>query len=291
MSERIEPFGTFAFSRLRLACRDFAGVARPPGLGLRRLRYSVLRRAAYLGWRGRPVDAAPFEGVHARLHIWDNLTDLWVHQSAERWDAVERARLASAFAAKHDGEPFSFVDVGANSGLYVIWMVSEARRHGKSLKVVAIEPDAENRRRLGFNVAASSAQHVVAIEPVAVSDRFETVEVVVDPRDRGKTQVSAGGGTTGVAVAAEPLAEILRRHGVDRPDALKIDIEGGEAKVLAALFRDTPQAAWPKLLVIEAYPATRAQIVDLMKANGYEIVASSEANVICRIGALIEKGD
>jgi FkbM family methyltransferase len=288
MSERIEPFGTFSFSRLRLACRDFAGVTRPPGLGLRRLRYSVLRRAAYWGWRGRPVDATPFDGVRARLHIWDNATDLWVHQSAERWDAVERARLASALAAKPDGEPFSFVDVGANSGLYIIWMVSEARRQGKPLRILAIEPDAENRRRLDFNLAASSAQDLVVVEPVAVSDRPETVEVVVHPEDRGKTQVTAGTGAT--AVVAEPLVDVLKRQGIDQPDAMKIDIEGDEPKVLAAYFRDAPQAAWPKLLVVEAYPATRARIVDLVEANGYEIVASSVANVVCRIGALIEKG-
>ena len=47
------------------------------------------------------------------------------------------------------------------------------------------------------------------------------------------------------------LQRILADAAVDHVDALKIDIEGFEDRVLTPFFKDAPQGLWPRAIVIE----------------------------------------
>ena len=47
------------------------------------------------------------------------------------------------------------------------------------------------------------------------------------------------------------LQRILDDAGVDHVDALKIDVEGFEDRVLTGFFKDAPQSLWPRAVVIE----------------------------------------
>src|SRR5260370_8153202 len=54
-----------------------------------------------------------------------------------------------------------------------------------------------------------------------------------------------------IKVPSLRLQRILGDAGVSRVEALKIDVEGYEDRVLTGFFRQAPQALWPRAVVIE----------------------------------------
>ena len=117
---------------------------------------SVIRRVVSFGRPG-PFDVEPFPGQAARLYPGDNLSEKRVFGGAQFWDWAERAALGRAVRAAE--EPVYFIDAGANAGLYSLAVRSEAV--GKALKILAIEPDPENLKRLRFNVRASPSPRLL----------------------------------------------------------------------------------------------------------------------------------
>ena len=85
-------------------------------------------------------------------------------------------------------------------------------------------------------------------------------------------------------VQAQTLFQLLQNERADWVDAVKIDVEGSEDRILVTFFRDAPRSLWPKLLVIE--DAGGAWSIDLfshLTATGYAIAARSKQNVIFRL--------
>jgi FkbM family methyltransferase len=200
---------------------------------------------------------------------------------------VEREALASLLGAVPPGDPFVFVDVGANTGLYSLWMLSCARRNKRSLQVLAIEPDEQSRHRLRFNISASHAEDVITVDDVAVSDGHGTARLLVHPRDRGSNRLADEGEQARPgrhAVRREPLAAVLARKGFQRPHAVKIDIEGGEIRVLAPYLRDASRDALPQLIIAEWQAAWRDELIGLLRMHGYTVQAQTEMNLIFALG-------
>ena len=48
-----------------------------------------------------------------------------------------------------------------------------------------------------------------------------------------------------------PLLEVLIQESITRIDALKIDVEGAEERILIPFFNEAEKSLWPKLLIIE----------------------------------------
>jgi hypothetical protein len=66
-------------------------------------------------------------------------------------------------------------------------------------------------------------------------------------------------------------------------DALKIDVEGAEDKVLVPFFRDAPSSLWPRLVVIEDSSAEwSTDLFALLKEKGYAVSSRSKQNVMLR---------
>jgi FkbM family methyltransferase len=59
-----------------------------------------------------------------------------------------------------------FVDIGANVGLFSLFVASQA---GANAKILAIEPEPENVRRLRFNVAANP-DAPIRVLPIALGE-------------------------------------------------------------------------------------------------------------------------
>ena len=78
------------------------------------------------------------------------------------------------------------------------------------------------------------------------------------------------------------LQRILGDAGVDHVDALKIDVEGFEDRVLTGFFRDAPQALWPRAVVIEHLSRDEWQddcIADML-ARGYAETGKTRSNTL-----------
>jgi hypothetical protein len=77
----------------------------------------------------------------------------------------------------------------------------------------------------------------------------------------------------------KPLADVVRDHGISRIDALKIDIEGLEERVLSGLFSSAPETLFPKMIIIETVHSGSA-LSTLIENAGYVETARHGINSI-----------
>ena len=79
------------------------------------------------------------------------------------------------------------------------------------------------------------------------------------------------------------LVSVVTDAGLAGIDALKIDVEGAEDKVLVPFFRDAPTALWPGLIVIEDSSAEwSSDLFALLASKGYQVSSRSRQNVMLR---------
>ena len=275
------PFGAFALPGPAEALRRLAD--RAPAGRLGRRAASLLRRACLLGRGAGPFDVTLFGGARARLHPRDNRTEKRVFAGGHLWDAEEGAALEAALAA-HDpaAGPFVLVDAGANAGLYTLRLAAAARRQGRALRALAIEPDPTTLARLRCNLALSEVAGAT-VAPVALAAEPGRVRLTPAAGNRGEVRVAADG--AGPEVAARPLLDVVREAGLTRIDALKIDLEGGEAAVLAAYLDAAPPALHPTLIVAETGrpgDAEGAALTDLLIRRGWALERRAGLNAILR---------
>lgn len=193
---------------------------------------------------------------------------------------ASRTALGDASQAAR-GRPFVFVDIGANVGLFSLFV---AARAGANARILAIEPEPGNMARLAFNAGANGA---LPIRPLALAlgEREGEVAIALNSHDRGGTRArpatDAADGL--VRVPCRPLLAVLRDEHIDRIDALKIDVEGMEDLVLAPFFRDAPQALWPRMILIEdSAHEWRVDLFALFAEKGYRVAVRSKQNVVLR---------
>jgi len=268
MSGEIDPpFGTHALPPALERLRRL-GAGSGNGALARRMT-SLIRRVCMIGRPDR-FDVAPFPGQRARLHPRDNLSEKRVFTAPAAWEAAERTALTDAMD-RCDG-PFRFVDAGANAGLYSLAL----RSHGP-VRGLAIEPEPTMLARLRANIAASGAGDEVSVAPVALGAAEGTARLETGSGNRGEVRLSETGAIT---VPVRPLLDVVEEAGLDRIDALKMDIEGMEEAVLGAFLRDAPRALRPALVVIEAPRGARTPALSRLREAGYTVTARTRMNAI-----------
>lgn len=212
---------------------------------------SVVRRLCLLG-RTDPFDIDVFYGGRVRLYPRSNRCEKRVFLGVNSWDAPERAVIEAEMKNASPGRPFTFVDGGANVGLYSLFVQGEARRLNLECKIIAVEPDPQNLGRLRFNMEASDAR-AVSIVPVALGEFAGNSTLVTTHTNRGEVRLAANAreAQDGIPVEVRPLAAILAEAGLSHVDILKLDIEGFELPVLSGFFKDAPRSLWPRLIILE----------------------------------------
>ena len=291
------PYGTFApalFTRALLAMTRRLPVS---WLGLRLS--MPLRRVAINLLRERPVDTVVWN-ARMRLYPGHNICEKNALFTPQMFDVIERHALASAIDKRiAAGGTFTFIDIGANVGLYSLYV---ATRSGARARILAIEPQPGIVERLRFNVMINASANI-AVLPIAVADRDGKMTLVINERDSGGTRLAKGAitkaattngaatkdatsddGATVTRVTCRPLVAILDEAGIFSIDALKIDIEGAEDLALTPFFRTAPTGLLPRLVLIEDRPGDwSVNIYSLMQARGYAILARSRQNAIFQL--------
>lgn len=277
MAHTSAPFGTYALppwrERLRLSAQ------KAPSGKLGSWMISLLRKASLAGHQtgmAGPLDIDVAEGVKARLFPASNRCEKRAYAGVHIWDSEERHSLTQAINAHSEERPFVFLDVGANIGLYSLFVDAAARAAGKSTKIIAVEPDEENRARLTFNCNASACNAI--IEPVGISDASGVGHLTPAKENRGAVAIVDDG--TGVEVRLETLAELIERHQFTHVDAMKLDIEGRDDAALRAMIHQAPSTVWPKLIVVELSNKGQNSIIDHLLANGYKLQRRTRINAI-----------
>jgi FkbM family methyltransferase len=245
-------------------------------LGLRiamLLRKPVIRRTG-----GGGIDTDLW-GLRLRLYPADNGCEKNALFTPQMYDVVERAALARAIAAPRS-HGFVFVDIGANAGLYSLFVASRTHDCGK---IIAIEPQGEMMRRLLFNIKTNML-HSIQVYPVAVAEE-KSVFFSVNYRDRGGSGLADRrlGGST-IRVGTRSLMWILNASHIDRIDALKIDIEGAEDEALMPFLFAAPASLLPRLIIIEdSNHEWKADLFGKLADCGYRETGRSKHNRILEI--------
>jgi FkbM family methyltransferase len=265
------PFGTFAPNAAQAAI-------------IRLAHATGLKRGAFRPWLSRlvnlfgpgPLDVA-YQGASFRFH----------HQAS----ATERGALFNPdynlveleFLRRHVGAGGIFVDLGANVGTYALAL---ARDVGPTGKVIAIEPHPVTHARLAFNAKASGFPQVRLVAAAAGPADGELM-IETDGDNLGASHIVTGAPSgNAFRVPSLRLQRILAEAGATHVDALKIDVEGFEDRVLTGFFRDAPETLWPRAVVIEHLSRdewTDDCIAD-MRARGYVEQGRTRSNTLLARG-------
>ncbi|CAM9102141.1 unnamed protein product [Chrysoparadoxa australica] len=230
------------------------------------------------------LEVAIVEGSKEEVaHIW---SELFVE------DCYRRSGLVI-----NDGDVV--LDVGANIGLFCVWALLSTDEG--DLRLYAFEPSSSNSavtpsvQALGMNLSRfSSATSSHHLEPVAVSDCCgEDGQFCFFPNMPGNSclrryregKQAQGDASINPSIAPRlwegerivdscPLRTLswaIRKHGLERIDVLKVDVEGSELDVL----RGVEAAHWGiiKQVVAEVHnEANRVEDVkELLRSNGFEV--------------------
>jgi FkbM family methyltransferase len=261
------PFGAFAPTRAQTAV-----IALAQGSKLRRGAFRPMLSRLVNLLRAGPVDVQ-YQGAAFRFY----------HQAS----ATERGALFNPdynleeldFLRAHTPAGGVFVDVGANVGTYAMVL---ARHVGAGGKVIAIEPHPITHARLAFNRAASGFAQIDLVAAAAGPADGEVL-IETDGDNLGASHIVSGERAgKAIRVPSLRLQRILADAGVTRVDALKIDVEGFEDRVLTGFFREAPQALWPRAVVIEHL--SREQWIDDciadMRKRGYAETGRTRSNTL-----------
>ena len=262
------PFGTLAPNAAQAAVISLA-------------HHSGLKRGAFRPWLSRlvellragPVDVT-YQGASFRFY----------HQAS----ATERGALFNPdynreeldFLRAHVPGGGVFVDVGANVGTYALAL---ARHVGPGGEVIAIEPHPVTHERLAFNRSASGFPQVRLVAAAAGEADGELM-IATDGDNLGASHVVTSGAPAAdaIKVPALRLQRILEEAGAVKIDALKIDVEGFEDRVLLTFFREAPAVLWPGAVVIEhlSRDEWREDCLADMLARGYREVGRTRSNTL-----------
>jgi FkbM family methyltransferase len=178
-----------------------------------------------------------------------------------------------------------FIDVGANDGYYTLFA---ARRVGPNGKVIAVEPSSRERAHLQRNLGRNGLDNVqVVAAALGAEAGFVDLHLAHG--------VHAGHNTLGdfahddvvrassERVPLDTLDAVVARQGLSRVDMVKIDVEGGEAGVVAGA-RKVLATARPVLLMELNERALHAQgqsaetlLAVLRQELNYQILTFSQA--------------
>lgn len=276
---RPDQFGSFAPGRFDRAVLALTNRLPVNWLGLR---LAILLRRLVTTRLERPAGALDVNrwGLRLRLHPCDNGCEKNLLFTPQMYEPAELSRLAGEIEiARRERRPFVFVDVGANVGLFSLFVAAHA---GANARILAVEPEPGNMARLRRNLEFNPGLPITPI-PVALSDEAGHVSIVPDDRDRGGARLGTPGHPAATQVPATTLSELLTREGVAAVDALKIDVEGSEDRVLVPFFQRADRALWPRMIVIEdSHKEWRVDLFAILAANGYATVERSKQNVVLR---------
>src|SRR5579871_2307815 len=247
---------------------------------IRLVRRSGLKRGAFRPWMSRLVDllrSGPvdmqYQGASFRFHHQASATERGAMLNPDY--NIEELNFLRAYTPDGGG----FVDIGANVGTYALVL---AQKVGRSGTVVAVEPHPVAHARLAFNRTASSLPQVRLVAAAAGPSDGELL-IETDGGNLGASHVVNGKSSgRAIRVPALTLQRILTDAGVTKVDALKIDVEGFEDRVLPPFFAQAPPTLWPRAVVIEHLSRKEWQqdcIADMI-ARGYREKRRTRSNTL-----------
>jgi FkbM family methyltransferase len=172
----------------------------------------------------------------------------------------------------------SFVDIGANVGLY-----SMIARHcvGASGRVLAIEPQCDLAAVVEENAGNNNFSNVQVVNMAAGDHAGEEKIYQMSHSNDGQATLNPLAGEkpigTPETVRIDTLSNILDRCGFEKVDGMKIDVEGAEVTALRG-FADWLAAKPPVFIMVECvdkhlqrFESTAAELLEMLQSFDYSL--------------------
>ncbi len=218
-----------------------------------------------------------FRNVPFLFHL-DNTTE----RKALISDAYDKAEL-NFLMRFVSGEPGTFIDIGANSGLYSIFLAS---RMPAGSRVIAVEPNPAMCRRIEWNTALLRERGLgkgvaIDIESVALGNKDGLLYLDLSGGLGPAHLIERKGGKT-IAVPVKTLSGLCQETGVKEITAIKIDVEGYEDRILLPFLSEVQPYLQPRALVFETVHSDAWQedpIAACIRA-GYRIAGQTRSSIL-----------
>lgn len=180
------------------------------------------------------------------------------------------------FIKRYVREASVVLDVGANIGVYTLWISQYLGNEGR---LIAFEPDPQNCRRCAENLEQNNLE-MVRLEQTALSNRSGKLELSIGKDMENHLMPDDAATSPSIAVQGTTLDEYCRLHDIARIDFLKIDVEGAESLVLQgaenALARSMIGVIQLELTnALKRYGIDRADLVELLHKHDYSLYTYS----------------
>jgi len=218
-----------------------------------------------------PAGAAALRSRRFRMYALGGRDQVVRALRAGGWNAFE-SPLPSVVVQLVRRWPQTFLDVGANTGLYSLIAVTAHPR----AKAVAYEPVPEIMDLLRHNVDVNKQGVRVAVRALAVGERTGTAELhLPPPQADGTIETSASlepefkeSIDRVVVVEAATIDDAWTAEGRPEVPLVKVDVEGAEHRVLAGATELV--AASRPVLTIEVLPGAEVDALDgFRRDHGY----------------------
>ncbi len=225
-----------------------------------------------------------YRGIQIHLHPYDNFSEFALWQKGRSPEELELNWLKENF----EGETLKVLDIGANFGLYSLFLSSIL---GPDSQIHAFEPNPTLAERLSKNCSMNRFDNVV-LNTVAIAG--ETGEATLFIEKRGDTATNLGEARLGIdpahtdlskydtiEVQTRSLLELTHLHGAD---FAKLDVEGHEPNILMPFLERAENAALPNYLQLETVNLgdSAESLFASLSDRGYENVFQTQRNIIFR---------
>lgn len=199
---------------------------------------------------------------------------LWSEASRERIAILKKYEPLQPFflvALAQEAECGTFLDVGANVGVYSVFMSSLATMK----RILAFEPTPASIAEIRRNISLNGLDDRVEVHDKAVSSRGSTVSFGIVDTISGANSIISTSIHEAARIQREVTVECITLDSLnirsDLPICFKIDVEGHEMDVLRgaeALLRSCRA-----VLQFENYDQGDRSLFDLLESYGYRQVA------------------
>lgn len=123
------------------------------------------------------------------------------------------------------------LDIGANIGLYTLFL---SKAVGKNGKVISVEPDPENAKILRENIIANNCNNVQVLEMAFGSKNTDGNLFQVDGNRGNLSFADLNNTGKSIKISIRRADEVLKEFDI-KPNAAKMDVEGAEPEIIEGL--------------------------------------------------------
>ncbi|MEM7618489.1 MAG: FkbM family methyltransferase, partial [Pseudomonadota bacterium] len=218
-----------------------------------------------------PVDIQ-YHGIKLRLLPQKNTIESKILFSSRFREKKEL--LAIKEKIKNGG---TFIDIGANLGYYSL-MTAKAGAG----KIIAVEPNPSLFNRLQQLSSLNGFDDVIEVFQTGLGAQKGQITLTISDEDLGSSS-ACNPDVNGkqIKIEVQILQDLLSQNGITKLDAMKIDVEGMEDKILFPFFENAPSSLHPSLIIIEENDNLwERNILQWLLENGYKTASQTKGNYI-----------